>query len=461
MKILFVMYDNQSTKNIIPVGPCYVAGFLKKHGYDDITYYNQDVYHYPEEHLTQFVYDNHFDIVGIGFVAGYYQFKKIRKICDAINKAKNRPYIVLGGHGPSPEPAFFINAMGADAVVMGEGEVPFLNLVKALDTKASLAQVKGIAYKEGNSVKVNEREAPVKDLDMIPHPYYDILPMEYYVNAHFYNMDPTDRMIFMAASRGCNYSCNFCERLEKGIRMRSAENIVDEIKKYKKDYNVSYIVFLDELLMYNEKRVFDLTEAFLKAELNIKYFCTGRLNTVNANMLKMLKRSGCVYIDYGIEQFDNDALAAMNKRLTEEQIIKGIELTQKEGFPIIFDIIFGNIGDTRKSLRKTLDFFKKYNDYGQYRTIRPVTPYPGTALYYYAIEKGLLKGPEDFYQKHVNLELPTVNFTDIPDNEYLELLFEANKEITTDYYEYLKQKSINKFRDVYSGKDIDFRGTRH
>jgi radical SAM superfamily enzyme YgiQ (UPF0313 family) len=236
---------------------------------------------------------------------------------------------------------------------------------------------------------------------------------------------------------------------------------VEEIQKYKKDYKITYVVFFDELFMFNEKRVLELTEAFIKTRLNIKYFCTGRLNIVNNKILDMLKKSGCVYIDYGIEQFDNNALAKMNKRLTEDEIIRGIELTKAKGFPIIFDIIFGNLGDTKQSLRKTLDFFKRYNDYGQFRTIRPVTPYPGTKLYYDAIQKGLLKGPDDFYEKHTNLELPTVNMTDIPDDEFITLLFEANKEIITDYYEHFRVEAIDAFRKVYFEKETCFRGVRH
>jgi anaerobic magnesium-protoporphyrin IX monomethyl ester cyclase len=461
MKILFIVYDNESAVNILPVGTCYVTSYLKANGYDDITYYSQDIYHYSEEHLTRYLSENHFDIAAIGFVAGYYQHRKVLNICEAINKAGHRPFIVLGGHGPTPEPAFYLKATGADAVVMGEGELPFLNLVRALDSMTPLADVLGIAYREGQDAIVNKREKPVADLDSIPFPLYEPLPMEYYMSKKLYGMTPTDRAIFMVGSRGCNYTCNFCQRLEKGIRFRSPGNLVEEIKKYIRDYQITYVVFFDELFMFNEKRVVELTEAFIKAELNIKYFCTGRLNSVNDNMLDMLKRSGCVYIDYGIEQFDNDALASMRKALTEEEIIRGIELTKAKGFPIIFDIIFGNIGDTRKSLRKTLDFFKKYNDYGQFRTIRPVTPYPGTRLYYHAIEKGLLKGPEDFYAKHVNLELPTVNLTDIPDDEFISLLFEANKEIINDYYEHFRTETIESFRKVYFEKDAGFRGVRH
>lgn len=461
MKVLFINYDNQSSHNILPVGAGYVAGYARANGYGDITYYSQDVYHYPEEHLTRFLSENSFDVVAIGFVAGYYQHRKIISICDAINRAAHRPFVVLGGHGPTPVPEFYLKVTGADAVVMGEGELPFVNLLKALDSGTPLDGIKGVAYRDGDRCMVNERETPIRDLDSIPFPYYEPLPMEYYVNAKFYNMAPTDRMIYMVSSRGCNYACNFCQRLEKGIRFRSPENVVEEIRKYQKDYGVNYLVFLDELLMFSEKRVQELTEAFIRAELNIKYFCTGRLNTVNKNMLAMLKRSGCVYIDYGIEQFDDGALKAMDKKLTEEEIIRGIELTQAEGFPIIFDLIFGNLGDTPKTLRKTLDFFKKYNDYGQFRTIRPVTPYPGSRLYDHAVEKGLLSGPEDFYAKHINLELPTVNFTGISDDQFLSLLMEANQEITTDYYNHLCDSALESFRKVYFEKDFGFRGVRH
>lgn len=455
------MYDNQSAKNHMPLGPCYVASYVKSEGYSDITYYNQDVYHYPEEHLTQYLCDNKFDIAAVGFAAGYFQFKKVKIICEAIDMAKNRPFIVLGGHGPTPEPAFFIDQMKADAVVMGEGEIPFLNLVRALDRQTSLKNVKGIAYRQDSSVVVNERAEPIKDLDTIPFPYYEILPIEFYVKTEFYGKLPTDRMIYMVSSRGCNYRCNFCFRLEKGIRFRSAENIVEEIKKYKKDYHVNFIGFMDELFMFSKKRVFELTEAFLKAELNIKYFCTGRVNIATAEILEMMKRSGCVFIDFGVEQFDNSALTAMNKRQTEEDIVRTIETAHQVGIPVLINMIFGNLGDTRESLKKTLALFKKYNDFGDLRTIRPVTPYPGSPLYYHAIKEGLIKGPEDFYQKHRNLELLTANFTDIPDDEFYQLLMEANEEIITDYYMHMKDKAINAFRKVYYENDFDFRGTRH
>ena len=72
MRILFVIYDNGGSCNNYPLGSCYIASYLEANGYKDITFYNQDIYHYPDEHLTEYLNKNHFDIVGIVFVAGYY-----------------------------------------------------------------------------------------------------------------------------------------------------------------------------------------------------------------------------------------------------------------------------------------------------------------------------------------------------------------------------------------------------
>ena len=104
---------------------------------------------------------------------------------------------------------------------------------------------------------------------------------------------------------------------------------------------------------------------------------------------------------------------------------------------------------------------EKYNDYSLLRVIRPVTPYPGSPLYYVAIEKGLITGPEDFYKLHNNVELLTVNFTDIPDDEFYQLMYDANRKIIEDYYKHQISEMTESFENIYFKKDYDFRGARH
>ena len=113
-----------------------------------------------------------------------------------------------------------------------------------------------------------------------------------------------------------------------------------------------------------------------------------------------------------------------------------------------------------------MEIIKKHNTYSQLRTIRPVTPYPGCDLYYYAIEKGLLDGPADFFLKFKNSDLFTVNFTEISDDKYYELLHKANEELILDHFEHTDMHIgkayglITNFHLLYFHGYIKFRGAR-
>ena len=237
--------------------------------------------------------------------------------------------------------------------------------------------------------------------------------------------------------------------------------IIEEIKFLKQEYGVTYIVFYDELLMSSVERTISLCEDFIKADLNIKWNCNGRLNYATPEVLKLMKQSGCVFINYGIEALDDQILKNMNKKLTTKQIIEGIETTLNEGISPGFNIIFGNINENKNTLKKGIEFLLKYDDGAQMRTIRPVTPYPGSPLYYYAIEKGLLKDCEDFYEnKHMNSDLLSVNFTNLTDDEFHICLMEANKELASNYFK-KKNLALNKqIEKLYLKKDTSFRGFR-
>ncbi|MFA5335888.1 MAG: radical SAM protein [Candidatus Omnitrophota bacterium] len=460
MKILLVVYDNDSYIHWFPQGLAYIAAVLAKNGHD-VTVYNQDMNHYPEEHLTDYLDKNRFDVVGLGVIAGYYQYRKLLKISDAINRSKNRPVYIIGGHGPSPEPEYFLRKTKADFAVLGEGEITVVELLEAVSSRRSPGKVKGIAYREGDEVTVNEKRELIKDIDTIPLPAYGMFPMQYYRLLRMPHSTSSDFVIPLLSGRGCTFSCNFCYRMDKGFRPRSDEAIIEEINLLKRDYGVTYISFSDELLMSSVQRTASLCEAIIKSGLNIKWLCNGRLNYAKRDVLKLMKRSGCTFINYGIEAMDDRILKNMHKALTTEQIVNGIEATLAEGISPGFNIIFGNIGENAETLRKGVEFLLKYDDGAQLRTIRPVTPYPGSALYYHAIEKGLLKDCEDFYEnKHMNSDLMAVNFTDMTDDEYHMALFEANKRLMENYYRKKTAAMIEEAKNLYLNKNVDFRGFR-
>ncbi len=460
MKILLIAYDNNSFISWFPQGLAYIASVCREAGHD-VVVYNQDIYHWSEQHLLHFLNNNDFDIVGLSAVGGYYQYKKVLKISQAINASVRRPFYILGGHLAAPEPAYFLHKTGADAIAIGEGERTIIEIINALEKKESLALVKGIAFSEkGKCIKTHSQPL-IKIIDEIPLPAWDLFPINHYSLLRMPHINNNERCMPVLSGRGCTFNCNFCFRMDEGFRPRSTESIIEEIQILKKDYDISYIAFSDELLMSSTKRTVELCEEFIKAKLDVKWDCNGRLNYAKPEVLKLMKKAGCVFINYGIESLDEKALKTMNKALTVKQIIKGVENTLASGISPGLNIIFGNIGETAESLKKGVDFLLKYDDHSQMRTIRPVTPYPGSPLYYYAIEKGLLKDCEDFYEhKHINSDLLAVNLTDLEDNEFHQCLFEANKTLIESYYKVQLTNSFEAARRLYIEKNASFRGFR-
>jgi len=384
------------------------------------------------------------------------------KISEAINAVPNRPYYILGGHGPSPEPEYYLRKTGADFVVIGEGEITIVNLLNALEGKVSIRDVKGIAYLEDNKLVQTERQPLIQDVDSIPFPAWDLFPMDYYFLFRIGNISkPSERVAQLLSGRGCPFHCNFCYRMDEGSRVRSPENIIEEISFLQKTYHINSVLFQDELLMTTKARTEAVCEAFIKANLGIRWGCNGRLNFATPSLMRLMKQAGCVFINYGIEAVDDDALRNMNKALTVKQITKGIEATLAEGIHPGFNIIFGNIGETKEVLQKDVEFLLKYDEQGQMRTIRPVTPYPGSPLYYYALKNGLLKDCADFYEnKHVNQDLLAVNFTNMTDDEFHRALLEANTTLLGNYHDKQKAKALETCRKLYLEKDANFRGLR-
>lgn len=460
MKVLLVIYDNTSFIHWFPTGVAYIAAVLRNIGCE-VEIYNQDQHHYTEEHLSKYLDEKKFDVIGLGVIAGYYQYRKLLKISEAINKSKNRPLYIIAGHGPTPEPDYFLRKSQADIAILGEGEETIVDIIDAVSNKKSFKDIKGIAYRDGNKTIINERRELIENIDSIPLPAYDLFPIDYYKLIRLPRTTVSDFALPMISGRGCTFECNFCYRMDQGFRPRSNESIIEEIKLLKTNYGINFIVFADELLMSSKERTMSICEDFIKAKLDIHWNCNGRLNYAKPEIIELMSKAGCVFINYGIEAFDDQVLKNMNKALTTKQITAGIETTLKYGISPGLNIIFGNIGDNKETLQKGVDFLLKYDDCSQMRTIRPVTPYPGSPLYYYAIEKGLLKDCEDFYEnKHLNSDLVAVNFTDMTDKEFHEALFEANKILIKNHHDKKAQMFIDQAQKLYLETDVEFRGFR-
>lgn len=463
MKILMVVYDNDSYISWFPQGLAYLASAARNAGHD-VSVYQQDIYHWPDSHLTGYLDSHDFDVVEVSVIGGYYQYHKLLSLSEAINASKNRPNFkyTIGGHGPASDPEYFMRKSGADVVGIGEGEITFVEMLDAFAGKRTLESVDGLAFfdKNGNYVRTKPREL-IQNIDEIAWPAYDLFDMTYYSLLRLPNIKANERCMPMLSGRGCIFACNFCYRLDKGFRPRSAESIIKEIEFLRDTYNIKYIAFSDELLMSSRERTLELCQAFIDAKINVKWDCNGRLNFADIDVLEKMKEAGCVFINYGIESLDNATLRVMHKGLTRDMIIRGVENTLKVGISPGLNIIYGNIDEPLSAIDDAVDFLLKYDDHAQMRTLRPVTPYPGTELFEYAIEKGLVKDTADFYEnKHTNSDLISVNFTQYTDEEVYEALYRANMKLIHRYQELQMESSERICNDLYHNRNAAFRGFR-
>lgn len=464
--VLFIIHDLYQEDNQFPLGIGYMTAMLKRKNVD-VDVYCQDVFHHTNEELAELLKRNEYGLICVGFMAARFQ-ETIIDLCSVINTYKKDAWLVLGGHGPSPIPEYVLKKTNADIVVIGEGEKTIVELLEHKLNGLDCNDMKGIAFRESENILINERRKPIKNLDSIPFPEWSLFPMDIYSTClQIFGMDRTDKAFPIITSRGCVNKCNFCYRMEKGIRFRSVKNVVDEMKYLNENYAINYFVMDDELFVSKKERVYEFKHLLEQNDLKIKYSCNARVDIFDEEIVDALKESGCKFVNFGMESSDQNVLNLMNKNTTVEQNIKAADITKKAGIGVGLNFIWGNIGDTEESLKNNVRLIKKYNTYNQLRTIRPVTPYPGCDLYYEAINRGLLAGPDDFFNKFKNSDLLTVNFTDISDDKFYKLLFEANKELILDHYDHTTKnmgdanKLINDFFSLYFEGCTQFRGARH
>ena len=209
----------------------------------------------------------------------------------------------------------------------------------------------------------------------------------------------------------------------------------------------------DELFMTSKKHVIEfsnkLASAFDTGLLSrVSWETTGRLNIVDQDVARAMAAAGCNRILYGLESGDTKVLELMNKKTTDDMIENGIEATFNAGMEVQLPCMFGNIGETADSVKKTVAILKKYGGTDK-RLLRPVTPYPGSPLYKYALDKNLLKDHDEFFEISKNPDLLTVNFTDMDDETFYKVLYEANVELIDDFYDRMKKVEKKSFSQLY------------
>ena len=392
MKVLFVNPPQTASKykfmGVIapPLGIAYMAGVLQENNIDveilDASAEDMDFKDVEKELLKRKP-----DLVALTAITP--TIGRALETAQVVKETLPDSIVVMGGYHPTFNFIETLEDENVDIVIRGEGEYIMLNLVQALENQSSLHDVKGIVFEDKNSkeIVVNPEAPLIQDLDELPFPALNLLPMKKY---RLLDMDT--HMTTMITTRGCPMQCSFCSSAAmhgKKIRERSVENIVDEIEYLNTNYDIDTIAFMDDTFTLKKRKVMAICDEILKRNIEIMWGCTSRVDTLDEKLLKKMKEAGCITIFIGVESADQQQLDNMCKNTTIAKIENAFKIAHKLKIRTIASVALGMPGDTKEIMNKTVKFVHKLKP--NYAIYSLATPYPGTRFYKEAFEKNLIK----------------------------------------------------------------------
>ena len=392
-------------ENLTPsLGLGYIAAVLEQHGVqvkildanlENI--YPKDLASYIQE---QGAYPKH-----IGITATSHTIATALAMARACKAASPSSLVTLGGVHPTVLPEETLAAEGVDYVIKGEGEFTYLELV----TGRPEEEIEGLSFKRNGRPYHNPPRPPIQDINSLPFPAFHLMPIDkYHPTIGTYRQLPAMGVI---GSRGCPYDCTYCASPAfwgRKVRLRSAQNIFAEISTLVNNYGVKEIQLLDDTFTASKNRVKELCNILLGANFSISWSCNSRVDTIDADVLQMMKASGCHSITYGIESADEQMLKTIRKRISLDQARTAIALTKKYGITCRTSFMFGNPGETRETMAKSVRFAKE--TLPDFVYINILRPYPGTEVYDWARKEGHLI-QEDWYMNPTEavMKLPNIS----------------------------------------------------
>lgn len=342
----------------------------------------------------------------VGLTASTVTINSALQIADFAKKKLPGAKVVIGGPHASLLPKEMLERKSIDFVVIGEGEITFAELVK---NAKKPSKVDGIAYRKNRTVKFTRPRKLVCNLDDLPMPAYHLLPVKKY-KPSLGNFKRLPAMSVICG-RGCPGRCTYCASglFGEKFRFKSVQKVLDEIKYLVKNFGIKEITFYDETFTANRNFVKELCRRIIEEKIDISWMCSARVDTVDDETLRLMKKAGCHQVAFGIESADERILENINKKISLEKAVKAVEMTQNAGIEARANFMFGSPGETEETMQKTLNFALKLEP--DYALFNITTPLPGTEMFRWAKQRKLLR-TEDWkdydFSKHV-MNLPTVS----------------------------------------------------
>jgi anaerobic magnesium-protoporphyrin IX monomethyl ester cyclase len=386
--------------DILSIG--YVAAYAVSRGHDVEAV---DMFTWSWEKVTDFITALHPDVVAIACShtidrgSAYNVARFVKKLNGAIK-------VVFGGHHCSAMAGQIVRHLPVDAVVVGEGEETFEELIRAWETNGDIHTIKGLVFMDGTTLVETARRPPLENLDLLPFPIRGAIPRDRSIAMIF--PSPLPHLKFkgksigsrtcasMSTSRGCPYKCRFCSVTTfwgAQWRFRSPRSVVDEIEILVENHGVQHIHFFDDTFTITPERVIEICREIDRRGIEVTWNSMTRVDSVSEELAFWMRKSGCMWTSFGIETGDDTVMKNINKQINNERVISAFEIFRKQGIATVALMMVGNPGESQASIEETKKLM---------RLIKPnliVTAktmvMPGSQLYDQAKAAGLVD--DDFW----------------------------------------------------------------
>lgn len=348
----------------------------------------------PEEAVEKILA---FGAVALGISSTTHNRFSAIEVAKLVKKANPEIKVFAGG------PHFGLTGQDAlkvvpeiDYIIKGEGEITCRELLKTNFEQALLKDVLGLIYRDQGKIMENPDRPFISNLDDLPMPAWQLFELDKYPGINYKGR--VGRNIGIVSSRGCPNRCIFCSSiaLHKGrLRLRSPKNFVDEIEYLHKTYGYEAFNFWDDTFSVARQHAVEICEEILRRGLKISWYGSNRVNTVDKELLALMKKSGCFRINFGIESGSPRMLKIIKKGITMEQAKTAVKIAVEAGLEVTLNFLMVYPYETWEDIALTIDAIKEF------RSLPGVTPsysfiiiYPGTELETIAKKEGLM--PKDF-----------------------------------------------------------------
>jgi len=350
------------------------------------------------------------DVVGISALT--HESDAVSWIAGCVKRVNASTPVLLGGPHATAYPEKAIQMPGVDYLVVGEGEIAAGQLIEHLLNQRDVSDIKGIVYKKDNRIFSTGRGNFIEDLNDLPMPAYDLLPVEAYGN--FARMSRTGSGNYMCifSSRGCPYQCIYCHNIfGKVFRCRSAENLFNEIKHLHDTYKVRHFEIMDDVFNLDRQRLIDFCDLIINSGMKVTFaFPNGlRGDLLDEQQLIKLRQAGAIFIAFAIETGSPRLQKVIKKNIQLDKIKKNIEIARSLRIHSHGYAMIGFPGETMEEMKMTVDFLvsSKLHTFAMFA----VMPFESTELA--AIAKEMGRAPvSDFSMNYYSREF--LNLSDVP-----------------------------------------------